>query len=74
MDDCENGPLDDCPFIDDDDPRCADHFRLARLSRAFGECFDGYRACPVYYKLVREQPQRLIAITHHGMPLQPTGS
>lgn len=70
-------PLDPCPFIDDEDPRCASHFTLGHLSEAFGHCVDGYRGCATYWRLVRDNPQRMIkltAVTHDGRPLQPTGS
>ncbi|MBI1372947.1 MAG: hypothetical protein GC159_09325 [Phycisphaera sp.] len=66
--------LDACPFIDDDDPRCADHFKLEHLSDAFRLCIGGYRGCPTFYRLQRQQPQRLITLTAHGQPLQPTGT
>lgn len=65
---------DACPFIDDNDSRCASHFTLTRLSDAFGDCLDGYRGCATYWRLVRENPNRLITLTAHGKPLQPTGT
>lgn len=63
-----------CPFIDLDDPHCRSHFTLGRLDAAFGDCFDGYRRCPNFYRLLNRYPQRLINITAHGRPLQPTGT
>lgn len=65
---------DACPFIDADDARCASHFTLKRLSEAFGDCLDGYYGCTTYWRLARENPQRLISLTAHGKPLQPTGT
>jgi hypothetical protein len=66
--------IDLCPFIDDNDERCASRFTLSRLSEAFSHCLGGHRACPTYWKLHRDNPHRLIMPTHHGRPLEPTGS
>ncbi|MBI1368059.1 MAG: hypothetical protein GC162_05335 [Planctomycetes bacterium] len=65
---------DDCPFIDDDDARCRSHFTLDHLNEALSVCMGGYHGCATYWRLRREHPQRLIALTAHGQPLQPTGS
>lgn len=69
-----SNPIDACPFIDDDDPRCASHFKLSHLAEALEICIDGYHGCPTYWRLARQQPERLIMITANGRPLQPTGS
>lgn len=69
-----NPPLDTCPFIDDDDPGCAERFTLNHISEAMTGCVGGYRSCPNFWRLARRHPQRLVMITAHGRPLQPTGT
>ncbi|MEX2216175.1 MAG: hypothetical protein WD768_18835 [Phycisphaeraceae bacterium] len=44
-----------CPFLEKDDPRCASHFSLKHLDEAFDVCVNGHRACPMYYRMLREQ-------------------
>ena len=65
-----------CPFLEEEDRRCASHFTLGHLSQAFNHCLNGYRACPIYHELARERPPRLMltAVTHDGQPLQQTGT
>ena len=79
-----------CPYIDASDLRCGHRFTLRQMDQAFGVCLSGWRSCPVYLKLTREQAQRekhppAIQVTvRHGEhlagrvrsvgPLRPTGS
>ena len=65
---------DACPFLEFDDPRCASHFKLSRLSEAFGDCFGHYRRCPNFYRLLGRTPHQRIRLTVHGRQLQPTGT
>ena len=67
-------PVDACPFIDDGDPQCAAHFTLDHIGDAMDQCIGGYRSCANYWRLARRNPERLIVITAHGRPLQPTGT
>lgn len=66
--------LDLCPFIDHDQPGCRSHFSVVHLAQAFDACVGGFQSCPQYYKLMKDHPTRLIAITAHGRNLQSTGS
>ena len=66
--------LEACPFIDEDDPACASHFKLSRLAKAFDDCLGGYRGCATYWQKARKNPASLITLTVHGRCLQPTGS
>ncbi|MDX1682394.1 MAG: hypothetical protein R3336_04670 [Phycisphaeraceae bacterium] len=47
-----------CPYINLDDARCARHFTLGRLERAFSVCVGAYRECPIHDE-IREQQARL---------------
>lgn len=40
-----------CPHMNLNDPRCARHFSLSRLSEAFTICLNGYTDCPTYYQI-----------------------
>ena len=53
-----------CPFINRDDPRCAELFTLARMEEAFGLCFGDFRACRTYQELRRRRalPDRATGI------------
>ena len=44
-----------CPFINQEDPRCASRFRLSRLGEAFDVCLREPESCPVHAALSREQ-------------------
>ena len=61
-----------CPFIDEDDVRCARHFSLSRLEQAFHVCANGgHGSCPIYQQMLGEQQRRetsrlTIAITIEG--------
>jgi hypothetical protein len=37
-----------CPYVDNDDQRCAEHLTLANLFSAFTHCADDYAECPIY--------------------------
>lgn len=57
-----------CPFLESDDPRCASHFTLTRLSDAFGHCVNRHLGCPLYYRLLREQTP-LTTLSLRGQPV-----
>jgi hypothetical protein len=79
-----------CPHIDAGDSRCAHRFTLRRMDQAFGVCLCGWRTCPIYQMLAREQHDRetqrydiQITVGHSDYlagrleptpPLRPTGS
>ncbi|MCC6679707.1 MAG: hypothetical protein IT445_02285 [Phycisphaeraceae bacterium] len=79
-----------CPYLEAGDLRCGHRFTLPRMDQAFGVCMSGWRSCPIYLMLTREQAQRenhshAIQVTvRHGEylagrvgtvgPLRPTGS
>ena len=44
-----------CPFLEEADARCGDHFSLTRLSDAFTHCVGRYQACPVYQRLLHDR-------------------
>ncbi len=68
-------PLDICPFIDAGESACAERMTLEHLADAFELCGGGYRACPIYHRLVRQSPPPVARITVHGRhTLQPTGT
>ena len=54
-----------CPFINRDDPRCAELFTLARMEEAFGLCLGDFRACPTYHEL-RKRRALSEGATHFG--------
>ncbi len=56
-----------CPFIEQDDHRCARHFSLGRINEAFDVCMNRYLACPTYYRLLREQ-NLVTTLTLNGQP------
>ena len=68
-----------CPFVENDDSRCASHFTLGHLNEAFDICMNGHLGCPTYYRLLRES-QRAATLTINGQPfaagrkLRATGS
>lgn len=47
-----------CPFLNRNDARCAEHFRVARLQHAFDHCFNAYSACPSYREMLTERAGR----------------
>lgn len=72
-----------CPHLDRNDLRCARHFRLGRLSEAFGVCCDAYHGCLLYHRLNQETATAgatagasTTELTIHGRiePLRPTGT
>ena len=44
-----------CPHVDQNDSRCGAMFSLGRIDRVFAMCMDGYRRCPIYHLLTREE-------------------
>ena len=44
-----------CPHVDQNDARCGAMFSLGRIDRVFAMCMDGYRRCPIYHLLTREE-------------------
>jgi hypothetical protein len=54
-----------CPFIDEDDPRCAKQFTLGRLGHAFGFCFGVYAGCSIHAQLLEQRRYEAVAI---GLP------
>lgn len=44
-----------CPFMEEADVRCADHFSLTNLSDMFTHCVGRHQACPVYQRLLRDR-------------------
>lgn len=44
-----------CPFINDGDPRCAQHFTLGGMAHAFGVCCGGYAGCAIHGQLARRR-------------------
>jgi hypothetical protein len=64
-----------CPFMEDADSRCADHFSLNNLSDAFGFCFGRYQACPVYQRMLRDRASgRTIKAAAPVAALAPAGA
>jgi hypothetical protein len=47
-----------CPFLNRAEERCAGHFSLEGLDRAFRYCFDRYTLCPAYLQLLVERRVR----------------
>jgi hypothetical protein len=56
-----------CPFLNRDDPRCAENFSLDRLDHALRFCFDNYRSCSTYLQLLVERRVRRIAASSVGL-------
>ncbi|MEM8875669.1 MAG: hypothetical protein AAGD32_15595 [Planctomycetota bacterium] len=46
---------DHCPFVNRDDKRCSNAFRLNRLSFTYSHCFSDYATCPTYAQLLDER-------------------
>lgn len=44
-----------CPFVDKAESRCAGHWTLQNVGRAFQHCADNYEDCPVYLNLIHER-------------------
>ncbi len=44
-----------CPFLEQADPRCADHFSLINIADAFSHCVGRHQACPVYQRLLTDR-------------------
>jgi hypothetical protein len=59
-----------CPFLNRADSRCANHFSLDKLDRAFDHCFGAYQSCPTYSEMLSERRDRQSAeghrVTSHG--------
>jgi len=61
--------MDLCPFLEQADVRCADHWSLKNIVRAFACCAGNYTSCPVYQQRYGEycvhgrveEPVRLLA-------------
>ena len=47
-----------CPFLNRNDARCAEHFRVSRLQHAFDHCFNSYANCPSYRQMLDERNGR----------------
>ena len=43
-----------CPFLDENDERCASRFRLDALCEAFEVCCGGFHSCQTFHRLSRE--------------------
>lgn len=43
-----------CPYLDYNDARCADRFRLGRLAELFEVCCGGFHGCVLYHRLNNE--------------------
>jgi len=50
-----------CPFLNRDDDRCADHFRVGSLRQAFAHCVSEYTSCPTYALMLQERRARIAA-------------
>ena len=46
-----------CPFLEQDDDRCATHFTVHNLDDAFHHCFGRHESCPVYDLILRSRPR-----------------
>jgi hypothetical protein len=46
------------------DSRCANHFSLDKLDRAFDHCFGAYQSCPTYIEMLNERRHRGVAEEH----------
>jgi hypothetical protein len=44
-----------CPFLNRADSRCANHFSLDKLDRAFNHCFGSYHSCATYSEMLHER-------------------
>jgi hypothetical protein len=53
-----------CPFLNRADSRCANHFSLDKLDRAFDHCFGAYQSCPTYAEMLDERRDRRTAEGH----------
>jgi hypothetical protein len=61
-----------CPFLNREDSRCANHFSLDKLDRAFHHCFGSYQACPTYLEMLserryRQDCERGLEVSHAGL-------
>lgn len=57
-----------CPFLEQDDPRCADHLNLYNLVQAMEHCACHYRRCPLYRQVAKDayaaqKSQEQLAVT-----------
>ena len=61
-----------CPNMDKSDSRCAAHWTLQNIVRAFAHCADRYYDCPIYNQLladradhepVKVSSRRLVAVS-----------
>jgi hypothetical protein len=55
-----------CPFLNREDSRCANHFSLEKLDRAFDHCFGQYQVCPTYQEMLGERRERQLD-EHSGL-------
>lgn len=51
-----------CPFLHDNDARCAKRFTLERMSEVFEFCLSHHRECKIYYELC-------VKIEHNSRPV-----
>ena len=47
-----------CPLLEADLASCAAHLTMRNLPQAFAHCVEGYHACPVYQRIIRERANR----------------
>jgi len=45
-----------CPFLDKANVNCAAHLTMGNLNHVFAFCADKFDACPVYQKLLADEP------------------
>ncbi len=48
-----------CPFLNRNDARCGEHFRVDQLRHAFTHCFNAYERCPSYRQLLSERNESI---------------
>lgn len=44
-----------CPHMDKSDSRCAAHWTLQNIARAFAHCANRYYDCPIYIQLLADR-------------------
>ncbi len=60
-----------CPFIEENEPRCSECLNMQNLEEAFVLCNDEYHYCPLYLELSRE---RMMAAAGVNMRMMALGS
>lgn len=46
-----------CPFLDNTNTNCAAHLTMSDLNHMFGFCADRFDACPVYQRILANEPK-----------------